>query len=188
MKLKDKILILLHHSLIGLFLFVVFQSMGCSVFVLNHKTDEEFKPYIDEFSHIIKTSPFVNKIKHVSIIFSDLNPNQETQTLGVCYNMMRKDTFIKIDRPSWYKYGPLSQQALVFHELGHCICNIPHTTPNDSIIDKILDGILIKKREVIYLSDGCASSLMYPYAIGSRCLERHWNYYIKDLQEKCLIK
>lgn len=122
---------------------------------------DTFYPYQDAaFSKHIKTfEQLSNKKVDTGIRFGKLPKG----TLGACYTLSGN---VRIAKKTWHQLKPLVQEALIFHELGHCLLGREHQT-----------------NFTIRFSDGCPDSLMYPYLIRS-CYIKHRNYYIKELFDK----
>lgn len=94
--------------------------------------------------------------------------SRENRVVGTCLQTPFLN-FIKID-PTWYFKGstPLSRRSVVYHELGHCLCDLDH----HNTITKI----------------GCPESLMHESTMGEFCLRRNWSKYIQRLRTECLDK
>jgi hypothetical protein len=120
---------------------------GCS----GVPADKDLKSLLKSFEKDTNTST-----KGVSIYFKEL----DGKVAGRCF------PFIKIIQlnTAYYKQLDLaSRKALVYHELGHCVCNLGHVEEDDS----------------------CGSSLMVPTMVGKWCYITKWNHYIKDLRNRC---
>ena len=68
---------------------------------------------------------------------------------------------IYLDPDFWDNSYDWKREQLMFHELGHCILDRPHTDQK--------------------LEDGCPISIMDPYVIGESCYLSHRNYYFEEL-------
>ena len=109
-------------------------------------TNQEFLSYVQRFQE--KTKATVN----VPITFK----KQEGFVVGVCYRIDGKPDSIEIDPDFWNESktkekGDEIREALLFHELGHCVLNQDH------------------REEMTYhplFNYAFPNSLMYPYLIG----------------------
>ena len=130
--------------------------MGCSNvprkgLVLYRHVDARTIEYVKEFE-----KHYGKNIPNITIEFRDLPGNAK----GLCNTITRK---IYIDEDKWYGIGKLSQEELIFHELGHCVLGLGH-------------DFTIKSR------DFCPTSMMYKDgAIVEGCYEKDRDYFIKEL-------
>lgn len=72
---------------------------------------------------------------------------------------------VQISSDEWPNLGTVQRQALLHHELGHCVLWLQHdptwiTTPDDDYIPK---------------------SIMYPYIESEEVYVKYWNYYVYEL-------
>lgn len=137
-----------------LFISVCYMLMGCGqgFRAINHgQVDPEFQPYVDLFMEYANLP-----VIHVDMYF---NP-QSGNVIGVCYKR-GNDRKVEIDVEWWDKAGELDREILIFHELGHCVLEKPHTNFD--------------------LEDGCGGSVMNEYHIGAYCYDKHYDHYIEEL-------
>lgn len=99
----------------------------------------------------------------------------EENEIGLCETFLFSSNKVTFDKTWWKSITDIEKWGLVYHELGHCICNLEHTAETD-----VLN--IIKP----YLSDGCPNDLMHPYNISYKCLNIHKEYYRKHLLNKCV--
>lgn len=163
---------------------IAFQATSCSTFISGPKVDYEFKPHVVDFGYIIDNSPYQYRVAKASVVLDDLSMDGRS-IVGVCLNVGLTSTSIRIDRDFWKTRSFIEQQGLIYHELGHCVCNLKHVVSNGSWIDNILNIFDKQKEDVVFLNDGCPNSLMYPYTLSKRCLDANWYYYLFDLKKKC---
>lgn len=71
---------------------------------------------------------------------------------------------IKIDPRFWERAPEELREALMYHELGHCILRRGHVD---------------EKRE-----DGCYKSLMSTYIVSRTCYIKHYESYLNELVER----
>jgi hypothetical protein len=68
---------------------------------------------------------------------------------------------VRINRHYWGIYNETVRTIVMFHELGHCILERPHSDAR--------------------LPDGCPLSIMYPFVLGTRCWQAHAAHYTAEL-------
>jgi hypothetical protein len=108
--------------------------VGCGS-PLEHKkvyeVDSELEPYVALFEQRAFEQQFSITIDDIKISFvDDLGEDEDSVTLGMCYTYSGEVDFtpvIEIDRGEFYDLDPLEREALMFHELGHCVLDRPHT-------------------------------------------------------------
>lgn len=67
--------------------------------------------------------------------FVDAIPNGHDNYLGYCYNAVVNPRVV-ILRSWWEKETNFSREALLFHELGHCLLGLPHVTDSWEIMSE----------------------------------------------------
>ena len=70
---------------------------------------------------------------------------------------------IFISFPKYLELTPLERTSVVWHELAHCVTLREHVN--------------------VKLPDACPASLMYPSLISYKCLDTHWDYYVREMFE-----
>jgi hypothetical protein len=109
--------------------------------------------------------------------------------IGMCHWGFMTRNRIEIDSLFFETHSSIKQWELLFHELGHCICNRPH--PDLAITEHWIVGVLNKiginhvRWSSLYLHDGCPSTIMYPYDLTEQCLKAHQEYYVQEMFEHC---
>lgn len=170
-------------------LLLIFSTSACSTMprVTHHQkgVDPTFEPYIDSYRIIIGKDKYKDKFEVLSMNFKKL----EAGTVGKCWWLLDGGYEIEIDPDWWYQnmFYPKAKEFLAYHELDHCIRYRMHTDRKGEI-ETIVDffeeigyyiGMIPKPG---YLSDGCPASLMHSHVMSDRCREKHYYYYIKELQ------
>ena len=148
--------------------------------------DPTFKPYIESYRNIIGEKKYQNKFDNLSMNFKNLEGN----AVGKCWWLLNGGFEIEVDTSWWYNnmFDSKAKEFLTYHELEHCIRYRMHTDRKHKI-ETIVDffeeigyylGIISKSG---YLEDGCPASLMHSHVMDYRCREKHYLYYIKELQK-----
>lgn len=79
--------------------------------------DDDFALYVDGFEQ-----NYGREIpSNVTMIFSELEPGRA----GACDKLTKE---VKIDKSIWGTLTVERQEALIFHELGHCVLSKEHTS------------------------------------------------------------
>lgn len=124
----------------------------------------EFHVYVHEFdqkasqrgrntSAVLTSMKLVDKLTH----------NSKNNTAGVCYSTGgRTQLHIEIRSRHWFEFDDLQRRALIYHELGHCVLDLPHTD------EKLAVGWLEIPR------------LMNPYISSSWFLRPYWERLVDD--------
>ena len=71
--------------------------------------------------------------------------------------------YIQVDIKSFKRYTHKGKLAIIAHEMMHCEKSCDHD-------NKLLE-------------DGCHSSLMHKEMQDNECYEKHWDRYVKEMQE-----
>lgn len=174
-----------------IFLTVIFFSSCSNSQVKKAYVDKELEPYVTEFKNILgDNNSKLYILENTTIRINNIKQEKEkNRTLGECSYMLSSFPEIDIDQYYWNNSTPLSKQFTVYHELGHCVCNLFHTEEirEKSILDwfeNILLKLKIVKRKG-YLEDGCPASIMHPYEFSEWCMSEHYSFYIEQLQKTC---
>jgi hypothetical protein len=123
--------------------------------------DPEIRPFYDKFVELGKGMG-VDVSKHdISIRFvPSLTPESPgTVLLGICYY---DDDEVKINREAWNKMSVEKKDALIAHELGHCILERDHENSTDSLSGKKL-------------------SIMNSFIISDSDFKTRYDYYMREL-------
>ena len=115
--------------------------------------DHRIKPYVNE---VIKLSK--GKLKGTSPV---LVKNLKLNHLGYCYYGAIRH--IEIDFKKFSQYTHKEKLAIIAHEMMHCEYTCGH---NNRI-----------------LKDDCHASLMHKSTQIRDCYEKHWDRYVKEMQE-----
>jgi len=102
------------------------------------------------------------KVDDIDIKFDNLGAYRSWNTMGVC---SFKTSKIKVDMYWWrhIEYLKYKKEALILHEIGHCILFRDH-----------VEGVF---------EDGCPISLMNKNIVSNKCAKKYRDYYIKELVE-----
>lgn len=117
------------------FSLLIFLS-GCSGRHFDTFIDSEFIPYIDMYRADKLHYNNISTIKHITMQFKSAS-----NSIGVCikqkigFNMTYS---IEIDPKNWFNSTADERQLLVYHELGHCDLNLPHSNTPISIMNEVL--------------------------------------------------
>lgn len=138
--------------------------------------DSELEPYVNKFQKI-----YNQDIDNLVVVFTE-----ETNHLGYCdirhewHKKMFNKTIknysptIYINAKKWPILNYAQREAIMFHELGHCVLNRSHK-------DDVFEALVYEmKISTIY------SSIMYPTVfsngdIGNRAYIRYYRYYLAEL-------
>jgi len=147
--------------------------------------DKTFEPYIKEYRYLIGQDSYSDRFKKLHMNFTDLEPG----ILGRCWWLLNGELEIEMDKEWWYSYASFyDRQFVAYHELEHCIRKRMHTNRKEEI-ENIVDfweeilymvGIIPKPGS---LPDGCPASIMHSHSLELHCQVKHYNYYIKEIQE-----
>lgn len=149
--------------------------MSCGRGVSGPAADRgEFEPYFQKFerySNEMGRSTFGDDT--MSIAFAKLNENEA----GRCEWHILKGRRILIDPDKWKGMDDLTREALVNHELGHCLLRREHQEGTTHIPD-IRPVTENKYNEAEFVGP---KSLMNPTALPGTVYQRNREYYIKEL-------
>ena len=148
--------------------------------------DKQFEPFIEEYRYIIGEDSYPHRFERLHMNLANL----EDSIIGRCWWLLNGDYEIEIDRNYWYniRNSALDKQFTIYHELEHCIRYRSHTNRKEKI-ENIVDffeeigyriGLVSKPG---FLPDGCPISLMHSHSFSWECQNKHYNYYIKEMQE-----
>lgn len=114
-----------------------------------YSIDPQFYDYVNEFEH------FSGRRVMITIKFSEL----DGVIAGRC--ITGPSIIVEIDYTLWFSRDKNFRDAVMWHELGHCILGRPH---NDMI-----------------LPSGIPVSVMNTYVIRSEIFEANRDYYMREL-------
>jgi hypothetical protein len=168
-----------------LYFFIFFMSVfiGCCSTIPVPKRIEEndkiFVKYLESFKNDMDGRVTDKDFNKTAIRFGNL----ESPTAGLCASLpVLGYSIITIDRATWDIKTELEKMELLYHELGHCVCGLPHTWEFGEY-DK--ESLRMGKKEEGFFEDLCPVTIMYPFTIEDECLKKHWQDYIKDLYNRC---
>ncbi len=127
----------------------------------------EAQPFVNRFVQTAHAEGIQLEITDLQINFVNDIPSDRpgTTTLGECFMGGPDSTpHIRLNRSSWVDMDELLHEALVYHELGHCILRREH---DESFITDLGEGI--------------PKSIMYPYLLDEGVYLRHHDHYLIEL-------
>lgn len=103
---------------------------------------------------------------------------------------------IDVDIDYWNRISETSRMTLVYHELTHCYCGRDHdygflqrykeAVHAEGLIDGFFGFWKNKEDDPAgFMEDGCPLSIMYPYVVGDACVNKHKEYYLKEMLDRC---
>lgn len=115
-------------------------------------------PYVKAYRNISKAAGrYSDRVEQVYIrMVDEIDPN--SSAVGQC---VESDNYIRIKRSAWEQYDGYERQALILHELGHCVHFLPHRTGLGE--------------------NGWPLSIMYPYVLYSYVYSSRYAYYNREL-------
>jgi hypothetical protein len=138
-----------------LFILVLTIFYGCEKEEVVLTIDPELQPYFDSFQEEALKRGRNIQFENFQITASIQEINRQS-VAGQCTQAEGTINQILIDQRYWRGYTPLLREALVFHELGHCILKRSHRD------DKDLNGNCVSLME-----SGGGNCTMH-YHIGNR--------------------
>lgn len=149
--------------------------------------DAAFEPLVNSYKHLAEKKNI--KFTHnVTIGFTNI---KHKDVVGIC-NYGSNFREIDIDRKYWNSITDKQKEALVFHELTHCYCLRKHDYGEGSLYPDAKTSKFAKSQKLDffiiapgYLVDGCPSSIMYPYVVGTKCMKKYEDYYLSEMFDRC---
>lgn len=138
----------------------------------NYNNKEDLKEYTSgvdpELETFVKNFEDISglKLKNINIRLMGYKKEVQGTAVGLCHTPFSGEKYITVDSRSWY-FSDLSREALIFHELLHCVCDLDH---DDSIAR--IDGETIK------------ASILNKYALRYGEYTKHKSIYINDMKKK----
>jgi hypothetical protein len=122
---------------------------------------EDFEPYYQRFisNSIRERADMTHKSISIKFIENIDSKDPALTVLGTCIPDSNK---IEINKDAWKSLQIPRREALIFHELGHCLLHRGHDDSIDPVLKKPL-------------------SLMNSYLIGSFDFTNRYEYYAKEL-------
>ena len=141
---------------------VLFLLVGCGG-PLRIEIDDEFRPYYDRFNqHSMKYRGKDFSDTNITITFvKTINVTTENNMtiLGVCHY---KSNIVEINKQIWVKLPTAKKEAVIAHELGHCLLNRSHD-------------------EATHPRSQWRLSVMHPLIVGPWEFSSKYDYYMKEL-------
>lgn len=145
------------HLLMLLALVLVAMGSGCAKQASQNKVDSEFQPIVDKFSSDAAANGKDIKADYINIQFGDVSQCHANlsgeQVWGCC--IRSGDPTIIIDQEAWNNFDqsdanlsqPIgsSKEALLYHELGHCVLNRSHDLDkwnSESVYGEVINSIM----------------------------------------------
>jgi hypothetical protein len=124
-----------------------------------YQTDTVFQALLEKFQSLAQ---YYNRniTAHVAIIFGNTRPNGG-RAIGYC-KIRNQQNLVVIDRNYWESQDLLTQENIIFHELGHCLLMRPH-------------------RQQYRVADLTPISLMHPQVIKSWIYSQYYYAYQDEL-------
>lgn len=142
----------------------------------NRSIELDIRPYVEAFYEMGKTRGLNLDLSRVTIRFE--HPTQEGApeggtTIGKCFPLSflsnEFEPLIIIDPSYWYSHSEWDREALIYHELGHCILQRFEHIDNlkivknkdgskevypESLMDStVVDGSIYQKYQAYYLDE-----------------------------------
>ncbi len=113
--------------------------------------------YVDRFEQLYH----IEIVGNYSMILADLG-SEATGIVGECDTETKR---MRFDRVYWNEANDQQREVVVFHELGHCVLNRPHTKasiagPNNTAVP---------------------ASIMYPQVLDTDLYKKNRDYYCQEL-------
>ena len=159
-------------------------------------TNPEVRVIVDEFKKL-SAQKDIRFTKTVTIGFTKI---YRKTVIGLChYGTDFRE--IDLDSTYWKNSTWMSKISLLYHELSHCYCKRDHDFGNG---EKYVEPANFDVRKIVnptkpfysgdfcpvelaagFLEDGCAKSIMYPVLISDNCFIKHYDYYVKEMFNRC---
>jgi len=123
-----------------------------------------FAPYFERFeAYSRQFGRETSSDAKVKIYFGALRPGE----IGVCEQNFLQSPRVTVSRASWNLRGDDGREALIFHELGHCLLGRDH-------LDTFSAGGQYRRGNI-------PASLMNTSGVSSTLYANFHDYYIKEL-------
>jgi hypothetical protein len=123
--------------------------------------EPEFMPYVQTFEDA------TGKRVDISMKFVD-RLDKDDIIKGMCWNRgFTKDIEISAKHWNW-GMSEASKEALILHELGHCVLGREHTSVEDTMDE----------------GDNCPNSIMDKNSAPYWCYEKHKDHYLNELNKQ----
>jgi hypothetical protein len=153
--------------------FIAVLLLGCNRSLTVPKIvsiDPALQSYVDAFvaaGHAAGHNIVIDNLTMHFATNSQMNGNTG-DAVGECMMMDEGTTGtprVLIDSDAWVLFSEPVKQAIIFHELGHCVLWLQHDTTE----------ITTSRWDYI------PRSIMYPYVQMTITYEEYWNYYTMEL-------
>ncbi len=131
-----------------------------------YQVDSQFESYVSNFETVAAAQGRSIAITDLIVSFGSTPTLNET---GVCEITEGETPRVTINERIWLTLDPMSQQEVIYHELGHCVIRRKHQT---SVIN--VGGAW----------GNIPESIMYPYRIRGDMYEDHQAHYDAELFTK----
>lgn len=174
------------RHLLMLILFVTSTAFAGSIFpAIDNEYQGEVLDFINDSNGKVGVRQFGTlTIGSARLSWSD--PDSKSGVIGLCYWLPLGPNRIEIDSQFWTVSEDISRKALMYHELGHCVCSRDHTPVEAEWLIGLLNSLGVEHIRSTKLFDGCPKSLMHPYLPSEDCLKRHWGHYKEELFKSCV--
>lgn len=148
--------------------------------------DSLLQPYLEKFKDMGQKQGLSFK-KDIELKFSDI---PDKNVIGICHSSPISRS-IEISREFYKNASELQRFALLDHELAHGLCGRGHSYGNGikytETLKKEPDEPLCKDSKNLegFYSDGCPTSLMYPFVFSDACIEKHYDEYVVEIYKNC---
>jgi hypothetical protein len=142
-------------------------------------SDPEFDKYLNEYKRLAQQKGITFKNKELTINFVDGFKKQQGSVIGICEYFSDNRVEILIKKPYYEDASERTKEALMYHELTHCMCFRDHE----------YKGYMYKKGtespEDTMFRDGCPKTLIFPTILTTYCSEEHWDHYLDEMFDNC---
>lgn len=121
--------------------------------------DSKLNDYVQDF---VVAGASVHHPVVIDNLIVQFSSSLTAPTEAECFNSSTPR--ILVNSNIWFEFSEIEQEAIMFHELGHCILNLGHDTTMIT-----LGGDYIPR------------SIMYPYSQSDQIYLDHWDYYVNEL-------
>jgi hypothetical protein len=122
------------------------------------QVDPVFLPYVERFE---KASEAMGNPIQVSDLRLEFGQMQNAMENGACEIVGDEVPTVYINEKAWNRLTEVDREALIFHELGHCVLRRAHVAEIEET--------------------GVPKSLMHPYRIQTRVYVANEEAYLKEL-------
>lgn len=153
-------------------------------------TDPELRGIVTEYFRLSKR----NNITFTSTIHMSIEDIGRDRVIGLCgFGIMYRK--IMFDKSYWEESTYLSKVSTVYHEMTHCYCGRTHDFEEGKEYPDMSLKSTIKRffgkyvysplKPEGFMDDGCPSSIMLPYSFSDKCFKDHYDFYTKEMFNRC---